>query len=48
MFRPLKGHLQAKMCYKTLKCSSAPVLTGNTFQDIPRLCAMADNTERYI
>jgi hypothetical protein len=28
--------------------SSAPVPTGNTFQDLPRLRETADNTERYI
>jgi len=28
--------------------SSAPVSTGNTFQDLPQLCETADNTERYI
>jgi hypothetical protein len=28
--------------------SSAPVSTGNTFQDLQRLCETADNTERYI
>jgi hypothetical protein len=28
--------------------SSAPVSTGNTFQDLPRLREIADNTERYI
>jgi hypothetical protein len=27
--------------------SSAPVSTGNTFQDLPRLRETADNTERY-
>jgi hypothetical protein len=27
---------------------SAPVSTGNTFQDLPRLCETADNTERYV
>jgi hypothetical protein len=26
---------------------SAPVSTGNTFQDLPRLRETADNTERY-
>jgi hypothetical protein len=26
----------------------APVPTGNTFQDLPRLRETADNTERYI
>jgi hypothetical protein len=26
----------------------APVSTGNTFQDLPRLRETADNTERYI
>jgi hypothetical protein len=30
------------------KHSSAPVFTGNTFQDLPRLCETADNIERYI
>jgi hypothetical protein len=25
-----------------------PVSTGNMFQDLPRLCETADNTERYI
>jgi hypothetical protein len=34
--------------YKILLYSSAPVFTGNTFQDLPRLCETADNTERYI
>jgi hypothetical protein len=43
--------------YAKLKCikikrfqkySSAPVSTGNTFQDLPRLRETADNTERYI
>jgi hypothetical protein len=28
--------------------SSAPVSTGNTFQDLPRLRETAGNTERYI
>jgi hypothetical protein len=28
--------------------SSAPVSTGNTLQDLPRLCETADNTERDI
>jgi hypothetical protein len=28
--------------------SCAPVSTGNTFQDLPRLRETADNTERYI
>jgi hypothetical protein len=28
--------------------SSAPVPTGNTFQDLLRVCETADNTERYI
>jgi hypothetical protein len=28
--------------------SSAPVLTGNTFQDLPRLRETTDNTEGYI
>jgi hypothetical protein len=28
--------------------SSAPVSTGNTFQDLPRLREPADNTESYI
>jgi hypothetical protein len=28
--------------------SSAPVSTGNTFQYLPRLREIADNTERYI
>jgi hypothetical protein len=28
--------------------SSAPVSTGNTYQDLPRLCETTDNTERYI
>jgi hypothetical protein len=28
--------------------SSAPVSTGNTFLDLPRLRETADNTERYI
>jgi hypothetical protein len=28
--------------------SSAPVSTGDTFQDLPQLCVTADNTERYI
>jgi hypothetical protein len=27
--------------------SSAPVFTGNTFQDLPRLLETANNTERY-
>jgi hypothetical protein len=27
---------------------SAPVFTGNTFQDLPRLRETADNTKRYI
>jgi hypothetical protein len=27
---------------------SAPVSTGNTFQDLPRLRQTTDNTERYI
>jgi hypothetical protein len=27
---------------------SAPVSTGNTFQDLPQLREPADNTERYI
>jgi hypothetical protein len=27
---------------------SAPVSTGNTFQDLPQLRETADNTERYI
>ena len=31
-----------------LHYSSAPVSTGNTFQDLPRLRETADNTERYI
>jgi hypothetical protein len=30
------------------KFSSAPVATGNTFQDLPRLREAADNTESYI
>jgi hypothetical protein len=28
--------------------SSAPVSTGNMFQDLPWLCETVDNTERYI
>jgi hypothetical protein len=28
--------------------SSAPVSTGNTFQDLPRLRETPDNTESYI
>jgi hypothetical protein len=28
--------------------SSAPVFTGNMFQDLPRLRETADNTDRYI
>jgi hypothetical protein len=28
--------------------SSAPVSTGNTFQEFPRLCETADDIERYI
>jgi len=28
--------------------SSAPVATGNTFQDLPHLCETTDNTECYI
>jgi hypothetical protein len=28
--------------------SSAPVSTGNTFQDLSRLREPADNTERYL
>jgi hypothetical protein len=31
-----------------LNYSSAPVSTGNTFQDLPRWRETADNTERYI
>jgi hypothetical protein len=31
-----------------IKYSSAPISTGNTFQDLPRLRETADNTERYI
>jgi hypothetical protein len=27
---------------------SAPLSTGNMFQDLPRLREIADNTERYI
>jgi hypothetical protein len=30
------------------KYSSAPVSTGNMFQDLPQLRETADNTERYI
>jgi hypothetical protein len=30
------------------KYSGAPVSTGNTFQDLPRLRETADNTERFI
>jgi hypothetical protein len=30
------------------KYSSAPVSTGNTFQDLPRLRETVDNTESYI
>jgi hypothetical protein len=30
------------------KYSSAPISTGNTFQDLPWLSETADNTERYI
>jgi hypothetical protein len=28
--------------------SSAPVFTGNTFQDLPRLSETADGTEHYV
>jgi predicted metalloendopeptidase len=28
--------------------SSAPVSTGDTFQNLPRVCETADNTERYL
>jgi hypothetical protein len=35
------------MRHKT-EYGSATVSTGNTFQDLPRLCETADNTERYI
>jgi hypothetical protein len=31
-----------------MKYSSAPVFTGNTFQDLPRLSETADNTKRCI
>jgi hypothetical protein len=31
-----------------MKYSSAPVATGSTFQDLPRLRKTAGNTERYI
>jgi hypothetical protein len=30
------------------KYRCAPVPTGNTFQDLPRLRETTDNTERYI
>jgi hypothetical protein len=33
---------------KNSNYSSAPVSTGNTFQDLPRLPKTADNTEDYI
>jgi hypothetical protein len=38
--------LTATICHEIY--SSAPVSTGNTFQDLPRLRETADNTERYI
>jgi hypothetical protein len=31
-----------------VKYSTAPVSTGNTFQDLTQLSKTADNTERYI
>jgi hypothetical protein len=36
------------ICLQQTKYSSAPVSTGNTFQDLPRLRETADNAERYI
>jgi hypothetical protein len=38
------AHPQGAQIYKY---SNAPVFTGNTFQDLPRLSETTDNTERY-
>jgi hypothetical protein len=42
----LTGYIQKEST--VVKYSSALVSTGNTFQDLSRLCETADNTERYI
>jgi hypothetical protein len=42
MYDVVKKNLASKMYI------SAPVPTGNTFQNLPRLRETADNTERYI
>jgi hypothetical protein len=39
---------EAIFLFRENNYSSAPVSTGNTFQDLPRLRETADNTERYI
>jgi hypothetical protein len=41
-------HDQDNIQYTTCIYSSAPVSTGNTFQDLLRLGETADNTKRYI
>jgi hypothetical protein len=43
-------HMQAANHIGTvlMKYGCAPVFTGKTFQDLPRLRETADNTERYI
>jgi hypothetical protein len=38
------SHTQSNRLYYI----TAPVSTGNTFQDLPRLREPADNNERYI
>jgi hypothetical protein len=45
-FSSVIGSIMYVLCL--LKYSSAPVSTGNTFQDLPQVCETADNTDRYI
>jgi hypothetical protein len=50
-FVKMHFNIQTSGTYQTrlgLVYSTAPVSTGNTFQDLPRLRETADNTERYI
>jgi hypothetical protein len=42
------SHMKVRIQVRNLQYSSAPVSTGNTFQDLPLLLETADNTERYM
>jgi hypothetical protein len=44
----IKIYVNSLLGIDKVEKSSAPVSTGNTFQDLPRLRETADNTERYI